>query len=178
MPYRVLKRGKYMATKTKKPAKPKLVPALDGTNKDSKRVLVEKDIKVKLSEKEITKMARENGKTQLELDNAKDILAEKTKEFKEFKKPQDAKIKELSETIARTNREIDTGEATRKLPCGVVFDYEANAVHTFYPADSQDPKNIVETRTMDAKERQLSLIPEEAEAIAKGIPEEGMEARE
>lgn len=165
-----------MATKTKKP-KNNVVP-LDGTNNDKKRVYTKKPLKVKLTEAEISKIGKENGKIQREMDDLKDTLAEKTKEFKEFKKSTDAKIKELQEKIAQNNRAIDTGEATREMECGVEFDYAANEVLTFYPKDSNKPEDVKERRTMDARERQLSLMPEEAEAIAKGIPEEGMEARE
>lgn len=166
-----------MATKTKA-KKDNVTPIKAATPADSKRVYAEKPVKVKLKDAEISKMAKENGKLQRELDDAKDLLAEKTKEFKEFKKPQDAKIKELQEKIAVNNRAIESGEATRNQECGVVFDYAANEVLTFFPKDSERPEDIVDRRTMDAKERQLSLIPEEAEAIAKGIPEEGMAARE
>ena len=163
-----------MATKTKGQAKLKAVQ----DPPDSKRVKVFKDIKIKLKDKEIMAKAKENGHLQKELDADKDLLTERTKEFKEFKKPQDKKIKDLSERIANINREVETGEAIVRSEVGVVFNYASCEVLTYFPADSNKEADIVERRTMDAKEKQLSLIPEEAQAIAAGIPEEGMEAVE
>lgn len=164
-----------MATKTKKKTELKVV---DGTNKDSKRVLVDKEVEVKLSKEERLKIGEENGNLQAEMDDAKDVLQEKTQEFKEFKKPQDLKIKKLQGVLDENNRALHTGKAKRKMQCGVVFNYESNEVITYFPANSNKEADIVERRTMDAKERQLSLIPEEAAAVAAGIPEEGESAIE
>lgn len=159
------------ATKSKKDKAPK-------DTEDQKRVFAKQKVKVKLTEKDRLKMAAEAAALHKELDTEKDLLAQRTKEFKGFKKPQDKKIKELSEKVATLLRSLDSGEAEQMEECGVVFDYKTNEVLTYFPKNSTKESDIVSRRTMDAKERQMSLIPEEAEAVAAGIPEEGMEATE
>lgn len=156
------------------------VAVLDGTSKkpESKRVAVTKEIKVKLTDKKKSEMSKEAASIQKSLDAEEALLSQKTKEFKEFKKPQDKKIKELKESIAKILRAIECGEAMSTEKCAVVFDYQAGEVLTYFPENSTKEADIVERRTMDARERQLSLIPEEAEAVAGGIPAEGPEARE
>lgn len=159
------------ATKGKRETKAK-------DTKDQKRVFAKQKVKVKLTEKDRLKKAAEAAALNKELDTEKDLLAAKTKEFKEFKKPQDKKIKDLSEKVSTLLRELEHNEAEQTEECGVVFDYKTNEVITYFPKNSTKEADIVSRRTMDAKERQMSLIPEEQQAIAEGIPEEGMEATE
>ena len=166
-----------MATKTKKPkAELKAVPQQEAP--DTKRVVVTKDVRVKLTPAKRLEKAKEASALQKQLDVDKDLLTEKTREFKEFKKPQDLKIKDGAEKISVILRELETNECTSKEEVGVLFDYNSLEVRTYFPANSHREEDIIERRTMDAKEQQLSLIPEEAEAIAKGLPEEGQEAKE
>ena len=145
---------------------------------DSKRVPAKKEIKVKLSDQLRLEKTKEASHLQAELDKDEDLLAQKTKEFKEFKKPQDAKIKEKKAKIANILRALETGEIVSNEEVDVVFNYASNEVLTIHPRGSNSEADIVERRPMDAKERQFSLLPEEAQAIAEGVPEQGQEAKE
>lgn len=169
-----------MSTETtvKKKGKTKLKAVEGEAPADSKRHVAKREVKVKLSNELRLAKTKEASHLQKELDEDEDLLAQKTNEFKEFKKPQDAKIKEKKGKIATILRELESGVTLSTEEVGVVFNYATNEVVTYFPKDSTKDSDVVERRTMDAKERQLSLLPEEAQAIAEGVPAEGQEAKE